>query len=651
METTRRSFIKGAATGLAAAGAVGVAHRSTYSHAAEAAAYTYADTVAWNAEYDVVICGFGTAGGTAAVYAADAGAKVLLIDVAPEGEEGGNSRMAAQMACSALDADQAFDYYNDGLSWHFDMDQDLLKAYTQGEYEIPDILEYLGAPKDQQWQLDPGSSVTPEYPEYEAGQTIYMSFVHQGMFDSGLWKLVRSSVLDRSDSIDVWYSSPVEHLIQDPDTKTIVGAQIDKNGEEVLVRAKNGVVLSCGGFENNRSMIQNYLGAAKLTPFGTLYNKGDGVRIGIEVGADLTHMSAYESIGILSGNAWAADEGERLKFEFTPKDGGGVSNHSLDSGEYGLGSIVLVGDDGSRFIDENANSRHGHVYSCGVWRMPVANWAPHIVFDQAEYDELEAAGCFKDGKEEKIVSADTPEELAEKIGADPEILARTISDFNFFVEQGRDYQFNRDPESMRAFDGEKYYAAEFAPGILNTQGGPRRNANAEVVDTEGNPIPHLYSAGELGGITAFQYNSGGNLAECLIFGRIAGTNAAAEKDELASYEPAEQTEPEIKYEPGEESDEPQQPVEVELGENEYLGSSTAGMGDEIDVKVTYVDGKITAIDILRQNETPEYGGRYIQGLAEEMVKAGSTDVDGITGCTLTTSALILAVQDAISKAE
>ncbi len=652
MELDRRTFVKSAATGLAATGAVAAGGYTTYAHAAEQASYTFADTVAWNAEYDVVVAGFGAAGGTAAVYAADNGARVLLVDVAPEGEEGGNSRLAAQMACSAEDPDKAFEYYNDGLAWHFDQDEALLKTYAQGEYEIPDILEYLGAAKEDQWQLAPGaSSVTPEYPEIEAGQTIYMSFVHAGMFDSGLWKLVKAAVTARLDAIDVWYESPIKHLVQDPATKTIVGAEIERDGKKVLVRAKNGVVLSCGGFENNKEMIQNYLGCAKLTPFGTLNNKGDGVRIGLEVGADLTHMAAYESIGILAGNAWAADEGHRLQFEFTPKDGGGVSNHSLESGEYGVGSIILVGDDGDRFVDENASHRHGHVYSNGVWRMPVANWAPHIVFDQAEYDELKAAGCFKEGREDKIVSADTPEELAEIIGADPEILARTISDFNFFVEQGRDYKFNRNPESMRAFDGQKYYAAEFAPGVLNTQGGPKRNENAEVVDPEGEPIPHLFSAGELGGITVFQYNSGGNLAECLIFGRIAGTNAAAPKDELEAYAPAEKVEEDIQFEPGQESDEPAQTPEVELGENEYLGTSTAGMGDEMVVKVTYEGGKITAIEIVQESETPEYGGRYVQQLADAMVEAGSPDVDGITGCTLTTAALQLAVQNAISQAK
>ena len=64
-------------------------------------------------------------------------------------------------------------------------------------------------------------------------------------------------------------------------------------------------------------------------------------------------------------------------------------------------------------------------------------------------------------------------------------------------------------------------------GLLNTQGGPKRSANAEVLDTQGNPIPHLYSAGECGGITVCMYQGGTNIAECITFGRIAGKNAAA----------------------------------------------------------------------------------------------------------------------------
>ena len=71
------------------------------------------------------------------------------------------------------------------------------------------------------------------------------------------------------------------------------------------------------------------------------------------------------------------------------------------------------------------------------------------------------------------------------------------------------------------------------PDILNTQGGPRRNGKAEVIDVEGNPIPHLYAAGECGGVTSHMYQGGGNMADNMIFGQVAGRNAAAEKDALA----------------------------------------------------------------------------------------------------------------------
>ena len=74
---------------------------------------------------------------------------------------------------------------------------------------------------------------------------------------------------------------------------------------------------------------------------------------------------------------------------------------------------------------------------------------------------------------------------------------------------------------MRAFDGKMYYAMPMSGLMLNTQGGPRRNENAEVLDTNGNPIPHLYSAGEMGGITSCMYQGGTNIAECIIFGEIA----------------------------------------------------------------------------------------------------------------------------------
>ena len=126
---------------------------------------------------------------------------------------------------------------------------------------------------------------------------------------------------------------------------------------------------------------------------------------------------------------------------------------------------------------------------------------------------------------ELLVSAATAEELAALIDADPAILSRTVERFNTYAAQGEDIEFDRAPETMAPFEG-TLYALPLQPTVLNTQGGPRRNARAQVVGLDGNPIEGLFSAGECGGICAFSYQGGSNVAECLVFGKIAGTNAA-----------------------------------------------------------------------------------------------------------------------------
>lgn len=643
---TRRSVVAGAAA-LTATGALALGASASAAES-PASGVTFADTVSWNAEYDVVVVGFGAAGGIASIYAADAGARVLLCDVAPYGHEGGNSRYAAQMMCGTFeptDADAMFTYYRQGLAGNFDMDDEALRAYTDGMSNMPDLIKYLGVDEPFAWQS--GTIVTPEYPEYEGSEAVTEYFVHQGSYDSALWKLIRQNVKDRDGKIDVWYESPALHLVQDPDTKTVVGVEISRGGQTVAVRALSGVVLACGGFENNPQMIQDYLGATRYLPIGTLYNTGDGVRMGQEVGADLWHMEAFETLGVLCGHAWPYEGDERARLE---RSGGThIALISIGSEEFAQGSAIVVGDDGSRFINEGENARHGHVYDCGFWVMPTPNHNPHIVFDQAQLDFFKETGRMDEEREAALVSASTPEELAEKIGTDPDVLAKTISDWNFFCEQGCDYSQGRDPESMRAFDGKAYYAGALVADILNTQGGPRRNAQAQVVDTNGDPIPNLYSAGELGGMCAFQYQSGGNLAECMVYGKIAGTNAAQPKDELPKVEGLTAVEDDIKFQAGEASDEPFADADVELGEGEYLGTGTACIGNDIQLKVTVADGKVTAVEIARESETPEYGGRVLDTLVANAVEKGSSEIDIVAGATMTSAGFMQALDDALGQ--
>jgi predicted oxidoreductase len=123
----------------------------------------------------------------------------------------------------------------------------------------------------------------------------------------------------------------------------------------------------------------------------------------------------------------------------------------------------------------------------------------------------------------------TVSDLANQIGVDSQVLEETVTGYNAFCKAGKDGAFSRAPDTLTTIETAPYYAISLVPSLLNTMGGPRRDRLARVIGNNGKPIPHLYSAGELGSIWGFLYEAAGNLTECLAFGRIAGRQAAAEE--------------------------------------------------------------------------------------------------------------------------
>ena len=225
----------------------------------------------------------------------------------------------------------------------------------------------------------------------------------------------------------------------------------------------------------------------------------------------------------------------------------------------------------------------------------------------------------------------------------------TIESFNFFAENGKDYNKGRKAEYMRKFDGAMYYAMPMNGLILNTQGGPKRNPNAEVLDLDGNPIPHLYSAGEMGGITSCMYQGGTNIDECFIFGEIAGKNAAAAKEALPVYTKA----PKVESSPltlGMDTDIGAVKT-YEAGENQYIGTGKGMMGDVV-TRVTMDGDAISAVEVIEQNETPAIAGPALEQLPGKFVgckTAAEIDaIDGVSGATLTSNALKEAVKAALA---
>jgi succinate dehydrogenase/fumarate reductase flavoprotein subunit len=127
-----------------------------------------------------------------------------------------------------------------------------------------------------------------------------------------------------------------------------------------------------------------------------------------------------------------------------------------------------------------------------------------------------------------IKQAATAPALAQTLGLPQTVLEETVARWNAHCQAGADADFGR-AKMLCPIQTAPFYAVELSPSMLNTQGGPRRNARGQIVRPNASLIPRLYSAGELGSIYSYLYQGTGNIGECLAFGRIAGRNAAAEQ--------------------------------------------------------------------------------------------------------------------------
>ncbi|MEB3365131.1 FMN-binding protein [Lactobacillus sp. R2/2] len=247
-----------------------------------------------------------------------------------------------------------------------------------------------------------------------------------------------------------------------------------------------------------------------------------------------------------------------------------------------------------------------------------------------------------------MVKSETIADLAQEIKVDPAVLENTLNTYNFFVDRGVDYQCGRKPESMTKISlTGPFYSLAQQHTMLNTQGGPRRNKNAEVLDTDQKVLPHLYAAGELGHIGANQYNGGGDMADCLIFGKIAGENAAKIKDDqVVSGASVSENNADTAF--------PESDVKEEsysTAENQYIGKSSSGMGNEIIVRVTVDNDKRPSnIEVLKESESPDYGEKAIKKMKTEMLAKKTANVDAVSGASASSRAFKEAVESALKQA-
>ena len=282
-----------------------------------------------------------------------------------------------------------------------------------------------------------------------------------------------------------------ELIVEDGRVVGVKAVMVDGTPMELF--ARKGVVLATGGFGGNTAMVIEYNNYwPDLDPNILTTNRkeivGEGIIMALAVGADLTGMGYTQLMPI----GWA-DTGLLA--------GGGGSN------------VMYINQEGRRFVNEYAER---DVIS-------KAAFANGTLFY-----ELKSLGTATTPESHVVFIADTLEEMAAKLGCDPEVLKSEVERYNSFVEQGYDPDFGKtsftDPVEP------PYIARAMKPSIHHTMGGVRIDTDCRVLNKEGKIIPGLYAAGEVtGGIHAGNRVGGNAIADIFVFGRIAGANAAKGK--------------------------------------------------------------------------------------------------------------------------
>lgn len=524
---TRRSFIGGAAVlaAGAAAGLAGCAPGGQQSGGGDEAQAEGSEN--WDEEFDVVVCGAGLAGLAAAITVATEGngASCLLLEKEPS--PNGNSPFCAGSMLYCDDADE-FKVYLDAMIGDSTPD-DVKQAFAEELTHNLTWLYDLGA-KEEWLEVGPPDDVKlGEWPELPNDNTYgRIKFKTDGDGPSHVFQFFLDTMQGYSDTIDYRTSTAMESLVQDPQTKTITGV-VDADGKRY--KANKGVIVCTGGFESDAEMLYNYTGVKGVFPYAGKANTGDGHRACMKVGADFWHMAGGAQYWMALRNL---DNTEFVStvWNFTTKQHGitvGVNGRRfyMDYDACSCPSNPYAEADSDPKL--NVGFRHGITQFGGNWThlpFPEKAW---FVFDA---DGL-AAGAFPQDKSADPVadgwalSAGSIEELAAAMEVPADELSKTVAQWNDFCARGEDLAFYRPADTLQPVATPPFYAMLCVPSMLNTDGGPVRGAHGEVLDPFGEPIPHLYTAGEFGSVWGHLYQGTGNVGECAAFGRISARSALA----------------------------------------------------------------------------------------------------------------------------
>ena len=452
---------------------------------------------------DVVIIGAGGAGFAAATEALENGATVIILE--KNQMIGGNTARAggtlnapdperqSKMNPPVEDSVEKF-FMNTLEAGDFKADPALVAVLTRGALDA------------RHWLSDHGTKWT---------EMVYQTI-------GGLWP--RS--LDEKDKIAFnGFIAPLAKRVAELGGKVILNCKAEtltkndsgrvtgviafdtKNGQEYRFTANNAVIMATGGYAASAELVKKYNGLSGLPTSNAPTSTGDGIVMGVAAGAD-TYGMEYVQIHP-HGN---------------PKTGG-LQSHFAGV----IKNSIYVNKNGKRFVEEsgrrdvisNATIAQPGQIMYSIFDSEGGFYAGVKTLPDVELKNLTSKGYLYIGN--------TLDELAQKAGIDPAGLKATVARYNELVAAGKDTDFEKDEVELPIAKA-PFYCVPLSPTLHHTMGGLRINTEAQVLRPDGSVIPGLYAAGEVtGGLHGTNRVGGNALTDGVVFGRIAGRNAAKDK--------------------------------------------------------------------------------------------------------------------------
>ena len=554
---------------------------------------------------DIVVIGAGGAGMSAAIQAVQNGATNVVI-VEKTGMAGGNTTRST----GGLNASETTFQDRDGIE---DSNQLFIDDTMKGGKNIndPELVKYMAENSAEAlyWVNDMGADLTVV--GLFGGASVKR--IHRPSDTSAVGPVLVKTLLSvvEKNNIPVLYNTKAEEIITDANG-AVSGVKVTDAEGTYTINCK-AVIIATGGFGANSEMVEKL--NADLKGFGTTNvaaATGDGIAMGTAIGAATVDMEQIQT------HPTVHPETQTMYTEAVRGNG-----------------AIIVNKEGARFTNEMGTR---DVVSAAI--LEQTDGQAWLIFDEAVRKSLKAIeGYISAGI---VFQSETIEGLAAEIGADPATLSATMAKFADDVKAGNPDEFGREGLELPLTEA-NFYACMVAPAIHHTMGGLKINTAAEVLNEEGNAIAGLFAAGEVtGGVHGANRLGGNAVTDIVVFGKAAGTSAC---DYVAAN--GGHTEATIVVEKVEETVKPE--VEANFKDGTYTAVGT-GIGGDVEVIAEVKDGEIVSITLGQHGETEGIFEGAVDGVIPEIIKGQTTEVDVVSGATITSNAIIEAVEDIMNQA-